>query len=43
MRTQISLEIIRSEINYMKTLEMIQKFYARPLKSSNDSGQYKKT
>jgi hypothetical protein len=40
MRTQITLEIVKSEINYMKSLEIIEKLYARPLKASSESGQY---
>ena len=39
MRTQIVLELIKSEINYMRSLEIIQKYYARPLKACLDSGK----
>jgi hypothetical protein len=39
IRTQIALELVRSEIEYMKHLEIIQKYYAKPLKATLDSGQ----
>ncbi|CAF0730595.1 unnamed protein product [Brachionus calyciflorus] len=38
MRTQIVLEIVKTEINYFKCLEIIQKYYAKPLKASLDTG-----
>lgn len=39
LRTQIALEIVKSEINFMKQLEIIQKYYAKPLKATLDAGQ----
>lgn len=39
LRIQIALELTKSEINYMKRLEMVQKFYARPVKGSLNAGR----
>ena len=39
MRTQVAMELVKTEINYMKNLEIIQKYYAKPLKASLDSGK----
>lgn len=38
-RVQIALEIAKSEINYLKKLEVIQKYYARPVKASLNAGK----
>ncbi len=38
-RVQIALEIAKSEINYLKRLELIQKYYARPVKASLNAGK----
>ena len=39
LRIQISLEMAKSEISYLKQLEIIQKYYARPVKASLDAGR----
>lgn len=39
LRIQISLELAESEISYLKQLEIIQKYYARPVKASLDAGR----
>ena len=39
MRTEVILELVQSEISYKRQLEMIQKYYARPLRAAYDSGQ----
>lgn len=39
MRAQIAVELVQSEIIYMKHLELIQKYFAKPLKATLDAGQ----
>ncbi|RNA43582.1 epithelial cell-transforming sequence 2 oncogene-like [Brachionus plicatilis] len=38
MRTQIVLDLVKTEIDFFKSLEIIQKYYVKPLKACLDSG-----
>ena len=39
LRTQIILDLVKSEINYMRSLEIIQIYYAKPLTAAHESGR----
>lgn len=38
MRIQIILELLKTEIEYLKSLEILQKYYVKPLKACFESG-----